>query len=80
MKKRYWLFCVVFLICSCGSDEISTDYNLTEEIEESMSFTTLSEAETGIDFINTITETDSFNLMFEGTIDKDGNCKVPIKN
>ena len=26
-----------------------------------------------------VVETDSFNLMFEGTIDKDGNCKVPIK-
>ena len=26
-----------------------------------------------------VVETDSFNLMFEGTIDKDGNCQVPIK-
>lgn len=24
-------------------------------------------------------ESDKFNLMFEGTIDKDGNCEVPIK-
>ena len=26
-----------------------------------------------------IVETENLNLMFEGTIDKDGNCKVPIK-
>ena len=26
-----------------------------------------------------IVETQYLNLMFEGTIDKDGNCKVPIK-
>ena len=26
-----------------------------------------------------VVETEYLNLMFEGTIDKDGNCKVPIK-
>jgi len=26
-----------------------------------------------------LVETQNLNLMFEGTIDKDGNCKVPIK-
>ena len=26
-----------------------------------------------------IVETENLKLMFEGTIDKDGNCKVPIK-
>ena len=26
-----------------------------------------------------IVETENLNLMFEGTIDKNGNCKVPIK-
>ena len=26
-----------------------------------------------------IVETDDLKIMFEGTIDKDGNCKVPIK-
>ena len=26
-----------------------------------------------------LVETEDLNLMFEGTIDKDGNCKVPIK-
>ena len=26
-----------------------------------------------------IVETQDLKLMFEGTIDKDGNCKVPIK-
>ena len=26
-----------------------------------------------------VIESSKFNLLFEGTIDKDGNCKVPIK-
>jgi len=53
----------VSLSCSNHENKNNVDPSTEKEAEESMSFTTLTAEESGIEFTNTITETDSFNFF-----------------
>ena len=54
---------VLSLSISCSDNNNNIDNQAGKEFEESMSFKTLTAQETGIDFTNSITETDSFNYF-----------------
>jgi hypothetical protein len=58
LKTSPFLF---LILVACGESNQTLDVAAETEVKESMSFTTLTTEETGIDFTNSITETDTFN-------------------
>ena len=56
------------------SYKLYTDKQETFECKIHLEGASLNQAKSRI-----IVESDNMNLVFDGTIDKDGNCKVPIK-
>jgi len=63
MKKICFVLSAVFLFASCNEISKKDDLKVDKEITESMSFSVLTENETGIDFNNKIIESDSFNFF-----------------
>ncbi|MBN4072553.1 VCBS repeat-containing protein [Crocinitomix catalasitica] len=84
--KYQLLFVVAIAMTACGGVEETTD-ETTEEVPTDMSFEVLSEEVTGISFLNTLTERDTFNYInFQymyngggvalGDINNDGLCDI----
>lgn len=57
------LFCTVVLLTGCSGSSETNETNESDSTVHKMSFKTLSAEESGITFLNKITETDSFNYF-----------------
>jgi len=81
MKKICFVVSIMFLFASCNEVSKEKDLKKDTEIIESMSFSILTEKETGIHFKNEITETDSFNYFkYEYTYNGGGVAVGDVNN